>query len=854
MTVSLLLSGKDTGLFVHDTIIQLNKKQSEELKSSKLGLINTNQNIYSVQTSEVVRDEADGETTEQVTTTFDKGENSTITLEGAVGNWYTPTNTADSDVADFLRRPVNLKSYTWNIGSTIDHNFDPWYDYFNTPAIKYKIHNYAFLRCDLHIKVMINASPFYYSALLCSYNPQGGGLGSAPVDSGANFLVPYSQRAHFYLYPQESEGSEMILPYLNPSEWIEIGGTLGTNLLKNMGTFHIDSIVPLKTANSIAGVGINIEVYCWAENVQLAGLTVDLAVQSGKGVRDEYSMGPVSKIASAIARGSDLLSQAPVIGSYMTATSFAATAVSSIASTFGYTKVPVIGNIQAFKNLPFHGLSTSDQPDVTEKLSLDSKNELTIDNTVIGDTQEDSLCISNFVQRSSYLDQFTWQASDAPGTLLWNSFVSPVLFSQTIQTYQNIIQGTPMWLASTMFNSWRGDVIFDFKILCTKFHRGRLRFSWDPTGNISNTLNSTSMVFNHIMDITEDTSVSIRVPYIAATSYLDVSKDLADIYYTTVPLVSTSLAGVNGILTVRVLNDQTSPVAAADIVIMASVRGAENLEFANPQQIDDTINFYTVQSEEITMGAPSSVDSNVNLVYMGETIKSFRELMQRCNHSITWGEVISNSITQVKSVWSNRRPLYRGFDPQGVHQAVGNQSALTEQFNFVTTSPYHLITSCFLGERGSITWKVNNDALAPTSITLSRSNRLLVASGYNPKTPTNHYTVTDTSWYSANVALFNETNFGMSLTNQRTNTGVSVNIPMYSKYTMLETKPSARTLGLYPYTTQDSFHTSWVSQEFDTTTPGVGSISFYFQCGPDHSLVYFNNVPSLYIYNNPTPV
>lgn len=822
------------------------------------GFVSLSDNYYQCVPNEcIVQSDVDTTVEKQVTTEFADGNIGVTSGEEVSKLWYQPTNTADSDLADFLSRPVNIFTTTNAVGTGLVTNFNPWSLYLGSENIKYKLHNYAFIRCDLKLKVMINASPFYYGAYLLNYRPLETVFDSAPLNGAGDPNIGRSQRPHAFFYPQDDAGCELTLPYLNTTEWLPIHGTQGTLDIARMGVASIKSYITLKNVG-ISSSDVSINVYCWAENVQLSGLTVDLAVQTD---RDEYT-GPVSKIASAAARATGILSHVPIIGNYMTATSMASQMVADTAASFGYTKVPVLERILPFKDLPFHGLATSDQPDVTEKLTLDSKNELTINNTAIGDPNADALLISKFCMRNSYLTNFAWSATDSANALLWNSYVSPVMHKYTVGASQGLLDATPMFLPTRMFQYWRGDIIFDFKIICSQYHKGRIRFSWDPVGDVANVPSNTQTVFNHIQDISQSTTVSLRVPYIQRTSYLKVPEDVTATYYSTLALPPDSSDTVNGILTVRVLNEQTSPVSSADIDIMVFVRAAENIEFAAPKQLDSNLNFYTVQGdfdkvEEVVMGAPSNVDPNVNLVYMGESIVSFRELMQRANHHVTWRNSIFHNASLADVMYINRRPIYRGFDPNGVHSATGPISTVSEPFNFVTNTPYHLLTSCFLGERGSITWKINSDTHQYQTIKVGRSRHLLTANDYNPNT--NGYSISGTSTdeLASLASSFDTSNAGINMTNQKTNAGCSVNIPMYSIYTMLDTNPGDRTLGLTNVaTTTDSVQVSWVV--FEDRPSGTEQTQFpvelMFQVGPDHSLVFFLNVPTLYVYDSPVPV
>lgn len=801
-----------------------------------------------VQSSDIIREEESKTTDEQVNVKFTDNEESSTVLKNSTSMWYQPTLSKNADLNEYLSRPVRIWNIDVTAGSILNFTKNPWHAFFNHDSIRRKIDNYAWIRCDLHIKVVVNASPFYYGAFLMSYKPLKGELDSAPVNiTLGDRNVPYSQLPHVYIYPQNSQGGELICPFVSSTEWLDLGDSLRLN---NFGTLNFSTLAPLAYANSGSASDIDVTFYAWAENVQLSGLTVDLAVQSKDG---EYKRdGVISKPASAIARASGMLSDLPFIGPFATATSIGADAVSSIANLFGYTKVPCVTDTVPTKNLPFRAMAVSDISDPTEKLSLDSKNELTINNQCIGDPVIDNLMISDFVQRGSYLTSFTWSAASSIDTLLWNSYVNPYMSSVTADTQQTIINPTPMWVVSNMFEYWRGDMIFDFKLICSQYHRGRLRFSWDPKGDIANTADATSEVYNHIVDICDDTNVSIRVPYCQRVAYCKVPELPTSNMFGTSPLASDHSDTVNGILTVRVLTEQTSPVSSADITVLVSVRGAENMEFAAPKEIDQQIGFFTVQSkdlndvDEVCFGGPSKVDENVNLVYMGEKVTSLRELMQRSNfHRM---DVVSegNLTVSIYTQHINRRPIYPGFDPNGIDTATGLVSAASEPYNFVRGTPYHLLTSCFLGERGSISWHVNMDSFQGQTMRITRSSEIKTAAKYLPVL-TGSISTTDVT---ARVGVTNiSSEPGALLVNTKTNTGVSVCAPMYNQRTFLDTKPSLRTLGLSNYSSTDTLSLVYNSLEWKERGTDFYPIERWFNCGPDHSLVYFLNVPTLYRYN-----
>jgi hypothetical protein len=55
------------------------------------------------------------------------------------------TTSVGSELEKFLHRPVNIYTYTWNLGGVTEVFFDPWFLFFNHPSIKKKIDNYYLL-------------------------------------------------------------------------------------------------------------------------------------------------------------------------------------------------------------------------------------------------------------------------------------------------------------------------------------------------------------------------------------------------------------------------------------------------------------------------------------------------------------------------------------------------------------------------------------------------------------------------------------------------------------------------------------------------------------------------------------
>jgi len=767
----------------------------------------------------------------------------------------------NSDLKKFVTRPVEIYSYDWAIGGSTNATIQPWYLFMNHPSIKKKFDNYYLFKGNLKVKFVINATPFYYGAMMVSYNPLTQ-FANPIISSSGKPNISYSQLPRVYLYPSVSQGATMLLPFVYHKKWLDL--TVASEV-QNMGTLYFRVLDTLKSA-STSTTNITIKVYAWLEDVELSGPTVSLSLQSGK--RDEYGKGIISRPASAIARAAGHLDSLPIIGRFATATQIAGDAISSVASLFGYTNVPVIDDIHSYKPDPFPAIASTDIGTSISKLTLDSKNELSVDPAICGCDFGDELAIENLVGRESYLTSYTWTTANTADSLLFSIGVSPILLGTTTGTNQTIINGTPLWMVSRLFDYWRGDIEFRFKIICSQYHRGRLRFSWDPRGDICNTVDSTTEVYTKIVDIAEITDVTIRVPYMAATEYLETTRTLTERYGTT-PLSKQTYE--NGLLTVRVLTELTAPITTADISVLVFVRGCENTEFAVPREIDftSTLSPFAVQSgmlaydnedEDISSIAmePSKVNNEVNLIYFGESIKSLRTLIRRTcflRNTFITGGTGSTLVLQLRGSEFNRYPMYPGYDPNGINNATGLISGTTKSYNWCNYTPITWLGQCFLANRGSLHWRVNPlNPQVNCELRLQRPGNTVALSsaGYN----SNYGGATSNNLASRLMTAASiGGNAGMYITNNRTLSGVSASIPFYSPYKFRTSAPTDAILGnAFDYSNVDKvdmleIQTPKTSIAANAEWNSANAYNFYVGAGTDFTFVFFLAVPTLYAYS-----
>lgn len=780
--------------------------------------------------------------------------------------------TQNIDLVRFLSRPVKILEFTWSESDAIglETVINPWQAFFTDPRVQYKLNNFAFIQCDLKLKILINASPFYYGAMYVGYQPLPAFTASTIQTAASNqHLMLYSQRPHVWLYPQSNQGAEMVLPFFYPKNWINAQSS--TDML-NMGQLKLVPYTILQSANGAVGTGVSVAIYAWAENVKLSGPSVGLATQCKEWdvQSDEYGTGPVSSVASAVASAASYFRSIPVIGRFATATQIGASATSRIAKLFGFTNVPVISDTMPFRPEPFPKMASTEIGHPVEKLTLDAKNELTVDPCAIGLKSEDEMAISYLAQKESYLCSGLWQTSTPVDGILFSSAVSPMLQTTILNATNSVVYQTPMAWISSMFLHWRGDIIFKFKVVASKYHKGRLRISYDPSGylaeNIYSDANSSNVVFTEIIDLGETNEVEFRVPYQQAYPFLmNETYDVNGQLWATasVPTFNYVPTRHNGLITVRVQTLLTAPIAASQVDVMVFVRAADNFEVANPRDVGTTPSLFQVQSSEensvtaIIGTSTPNVNEQRNLVHFGERVMSVRQILRRysmVNVDYVAAPASADFLVVYQKTFTKMPPMY-GYDPHGLNSAKGLVVPGSNfPFNFTQPHPLNWFSPAFVARRGSINWTFNTDFTQPQAHLRVIRTPDLLHTNPGPLSVTNQVGSGATaSSISAGALACIPGAGGSALVSQYTNAGLNVQCPMYTFTRFQSTNPSYTMNPSSQDGGDGDTYVLEVASDVVSKPSNGGLLWTYAAAGTDFGLHFFLNVPTWILYDTVVP-
>lgn len=665
-----------------------------------------------------------------------------VNIESYEDSTFQAANASDVNLADFMARPVKIYEIQLNVGSLIAAEIFPWSLFFNNKRVINRMANFSHFRSKLCLKLVINGTPFHYGRILASYEPN---FQPEPFTIGLGpSLVRRTQLPHVFLDPTEATGGVMKLPFFYPKDGISM---FEPSELDAMGILRLDSMADLLHANQGTDP-ITVSVYAWAEDLELCVPTslnpTAIVPQAGPmEAPDEYGQGVVSKPASTVAHVAGRLSAAPIIGPYAMATKLAAGAVGRIAALFGFSRPISLQPIQVYKPKFTGDLACTDSPDTCEKLTVDSKQETTIDPRVVGLSDVDEMSIQYIASKESYFTTFAVDNTDAIDDKVFSVQCNPTIF----QNQGDLIQPTAIAFAVKPFDRWRGSLKYRFLIDAASTQKARLAFVYRPFQTQANADYETNLEYTYICDIQEKKDFTMDCGWTRNVNWLKNTELVNDNDYlarnSDSQFVLSDIDYSLGNITVHVVNTVTGPsTTASPIFVHCFISAGDDFQVAKPREnpfdnvfyipqggplsieagdigIDPTEDSFEEQAGEIdspdakmnsqegdmehadveiSMSKAVAHTDRSNLVFFGERITSMRQMLKRYNLH----EYVPLTNNRVMKIYRPFIPVVRGESADALH--IANNGGLIP-YNFVKTTLLNYLLPAYAGFRGSVRYK-----------------------------------------------------------------------------------------------------------------------------------------------------
>jgi hypothetical protein len=815
------------------------------------------------------------ETQHQTVSFSDQNQQWTYGVEEKLDSVHHTADSNDADLNNFFSRPIRIATINWTVGSTFSDTINPWTLYFENDRVINRISNYNVMRSKLKVKILINGNGFHYGRALASYRPLPQDdnmitwrMGLVPQD-----IIGASQRMHVWLDPTKSQGGTLELPYVF---WKNAMNVPDMDW-REMGELDIASITTLAHANG-GSDAITISVFAWAEDVALSIPTIATpgalrpqCLEEQSNEADQASSGPISGPAALVAKVAGSLTKVPIIGDMALATQTAASTIGATARLFGMSRPVDTGPIQSYKPTYVGNMANTNVLDTSTKLSLDVKQELTVDPSAVGLGPADEMAISSIAARESYLTQFAWNTVDIPETLLWNCYVEPMLFDKASPSGELEYHYTPMAYAALPFENWRGTIKYRFQIVASAFHKGRLKVVYEPYSSPLSTSEYNTQ-YTHIIDLAHERDFTVEIGWGQEYTYLD-HRDLdTSMPFSIFNLVDPLHSQANGIVSIWVVNDLTTPSAvASNVSVLVSVCAGDDFEVVNPSNNLETVTFFQPQSalEEQSVDissadadntvdetAPISTDVVTKLaldmnmqdeaqkVYFGDPVTSIRQFMKRYVAYRCWSSD-TNALPYSKIYHCPDFPMYRGWDTSPTVSERCTAPVDPTPFAFAFTTHLNWFTPAFLCRRGGIRHKFIFDGETDWGSLMSVS-RFAEPIGY---LNSSIYTEQGLSHSHSTVTGYNNmmsTTAGMVATPVTHNPTLEVELPFQSYFRFFPAR-------------KKNFNTGGVNVnryhqlKFPGSQTGQNRVYDYVSVGEDFSLSFFQAVPVFWRTLSPPP-
>lgn len=506
---------------------------------------------------------------------------------------------ADASLENFLSRPVLVATNVWNQGDVLSTDVNVLDLLINNVGVTRKLNNFALFRFTLCIRVMINGMPFHQGRLGVAYSPLPTINGHANIDTGPpdeDFdLFRLSQLPGTKaspLNPAENEVYEIKMPFLYPENYYPISNALTSTNLKeytqNYCNLILYSLGALDVANSETNQNASVSVYAWFEDVEIGAPTVAANPVSRKEKfknqkssipeEEEKPDGLISSVTSAFASAAGELSGVPLVGHYMDQGAGFLNKATAALRIFGLSRPAVLTDPDRFRSDPISQISLGAGNEIVDKLTIDPKQGLSLDPGLTGTGPVDTMSFAHICSNWTLVGGAPWNAGDDADTRIFQMGVSPYFAIQD-SGVRSILASCS--LPGPFFRYWSGTMEYRIIIAASKYHRGRLNISYDPTG-LNASVITTNLRNTMIVDLSETTVIDFSVSWANPQAYLEIPET-----FNFSPFAS---AGIiynpnlfNGSVDVRVLNELTCPVSPNTVGVFVYARAGPDIEFAGPR-------------------------------------------------------------------------------------------------------------------------------------------------------------------------------------------------------------------------------------------------------------------------------
>lgn len=496
-------------------------------------------------------------------------------------------STREQDIHSFLSKPYPIQSGVLSGTDTIS-TFSPitlYHSILSLDIYNQKIKGHLGFRAKTIFNLQVNGNRFQQGRYILAWTPSGG------VDPGTTAATNWNkmhgftrmqltQLPHVELDINCDTMVTLEVPYVSVFPYYPLASIASAF---KPGSNGIVQIYPYSPVVSPAGsTTASYTLWVHFEDVELVGPTVPQMApwKSNKKMATEKEaiaagIAPITGTLIKMSESARVLSQVPLLSSLTAPASWALDIMSQVTSIFGWSRPTNLEATTMMIRSTFPYYSNIDQPDNSMPIAAYASNKVEV-LPGFASTDVDETALKHIQTIPAFYESFTWTTAQTTGTFLKRWSLTPSTFFQTFTdtgaSATSILGITPVAWVSSNFSFYRGSLTFNFKLVKTEFHSGRLAVVFVPYESRSitapsYTYNDTLYAHREIIDVREGNSFTINVPWVSLPQYRNTGG--YDAPY--------------GELTMWVVDALVAPATVSSTVtILTEVAGGPDLEFAVP--------------------------------------------------------------------------------------------------------------------------------------------------------------------------------------------------------------------------------------------------------------------------------
>lgn len=384
------------------------------------------------------------------------------------------------------------------------------------PYYKDKLSGFFGLRATVHVRLQVNANRFQAGRLMLHYCPAA--VYSVTHENLQRSLTSRTQLPRVDLDVNTDSEVTMTVPYTSSSPFYAFGtetfaGHVGVTTYSplNVGTSETDCDCALFVHLT------DVELFWPSFVTPQSGFTGGRLKNRERNETEEQwaDHKPVSSSLVKVSKVFDVLSDIPLVSSYMAPLSWSSRILANVASAMGYCK-PISHKADRVAISYLNNMGTGTGYDYSQPMSLLEDNAVSV-LSGLGGSDLDHMSLRYPLSIPTYFNGRSWSVSAQSGAVLFSSGCAPTDYDNYQGT--GVWQTTPISFLGQLFAYWRGSINITIKFVKTEFHTGRLRFWYSPRGIPNATQSEENYLYSSIIDLKYSNEVTFTVPYMGSTLY-----------------------------------------------------------------------------------------------------------------------------------------------------------------------------------------------------------------------------------------------------------------------------------------------------------------------------------------------